>query len=53
VDEHDFLAEGFEENLILAYWMLGSLSEADEAVQKAWLRLGRSGAGGIVNWVGG
>src|SRR3712207_1801980 len=46
MDEHDFLAGRFEENRThlraVAYRMLGSLSEADDAVQEAWLRLSRS-----------
>ena len=46
MDEHDFLAEQFEEHRAhlraVAYRMLGSLSEADDAVQEAWLRLSRS-----------
>src|SRR4051812_2002283 len=33
----------------VAYRMLGSASEADDAVQEAWLRLQRSGADGIDN----
>src|SRR4051794_2466041 len=33
----------------VAYRMLGSLSEADDAVQEAWLRLSRSGGGDIEN----
>jgi RNA polymerase sigma-70 factor (ECF subfamily) len=33
----------------VAYRMLGSLSEADDALQEAWLRLSRSGATGIEN----
>jgi RNA polymerase sigma-70 factor (ECF subfamily) len=46
VNEQDRLAEPFEENRshlrAVAYRMLGSLSEADDAVQEAWLRLSRS-----------
>jgi RNA polymerase sigma factor (sigma-70 family) len=33
----------------VAYRMLGSLSEADDAVQEGWLRLSRSGTGDIEN----
>src|SRR2546430_10309593 len=33
----------------VAYRMLGSLSEADDALQEAWLRLDRTGAGGVEN----
>ena len=51
-DNH-WLAERFEENRghlrSVAYRMLGSLSEADDAVQEAWLRLSRSEAGDISN----
>jgi len=51
--EHDWLAEQFEENRThlraVAYRMLGSLSEADDAVQDAWLRLSRSDTGGVEN----
>jgi RNA polymerase sigma-70 factor (ECF subfamily) len=46
VDEHDWLARRFEETRnhlrAVAYRMLGSLSEADDAVQETWLRLSRS-----------
>jgi RNA polymerase sigma factor (sigma-70 family) len=53
MDEHDFLAEQFEENRThlraVAYRMLGSLSEADDAIQEAWLRLVRSDTGDIEN----
>jgi RNA polymerase sigma-70 factor (ECF subfamily) len=53
MDEHDWLAEQFQENRAhlraVAYRMLGSLSDVDDAVQEAWLRLSRSGAGGIAN----
>ena len=51
--EHEWLAERFEANRThlrgVAYRMLGSLSEADDAVQEAWLRLSRSGADGVEN----
>jgi RNA polymerase sigma factor (sigma-70 family) len=53
VDEHDWLAERFEERRArlrtVAFRMLGSLSEADDAVQEAWLRLSRSDASLIEN----
>jgi RNA polymerase sigma-70 factor (ECF subfamily) len=53
VDERDWLAKRFEENRShlrgVAYRMLGSVSEADDAVQEAWLRLSRSDASTIEN----
>jgi RNA polymerase sigma factor (sigma-70 family) len=53
MDEHELLAEQFEANRIhlrsVAYRMLGSLSEADDAVQEAWLRLSRSDTSAVVN----
>ncbi|MFL5889192.1 MAG: RNA polymerase sigma factor SigJ [Solirubrobacteraceae bacterium] len=53
MDERDFLAEQFEEHrphlLAVAYRMLGSTAEADDAVQEAWLRLSRSDASEIDN----
>jgi RNA polymerase sigma factor (sigma-70 family) len=53
MDERDWLAERFEEHRThlraVAYRMLGSLGEADDAVQDAWLRLNRSDAGEIDN----
>src|SRR6266542_428438 len=51
--EHDWLATRFEENRghlrAVAYRMLGSRSEADDAVQEAWIRLGRSDTSGVEN----
>src|SRR6478672_190336 len=53
MDDQTFLAEHFETNRphlrSVAYRMLGSLSEAEDAVQEGWLRLSRSGADGIEN----
>jgi RNA polymerase sigma-70 factor (ECF subfamily) len=53
MDERELLAERFEENRGrlrgVAYRMLGSMNEADDAVQEAWLRLSRSDAGRIEN----
>ena len=56
MDEKKFLAEKFEANRTqlraVAYRMLGSRSEVDDAVQEAWLRLSRSDAGEIENLSG-
>ena len=53
MDEQKFLAEQFESNRThlrgVAYRMLGSLSEADDAVQEAWLRLSRADASDVDN----
>ncbi len=53
MENNDWLAAQFEANRphlrAVAYRMLGSLAEADDAVQEAWLHLGRSGAGGVEN----
>ena len=52
-DDHDWLAERFEANRThlraVAYRMLGSLTEADDAVQDAWLHVSRSDASGVQN----
>lgn len=46
MDEHEWLADEFEGHRThlraVAYRMLGSLSEADDAVQESWLRLSRA-----------
>jgi RNA polymerase sigma factor (sigma-70 family) len=53
MDDNAWLAERFEEHRAhlraVAYRMLGSMGEADDAVQEAWLRLSRSDADAIEN----
>ncbi|WP_404962084.1 sigma-70 family RNA polymerase sigma factor [Streptomyces sp. 147326] len=53
MSEKDVLARSFEEHRphlrAVAYRMLGSLSEAEDAVQEAWLKLSRSDAGAVEN----
>jgi RNA polymerase sigma factor (sigma-70 family) len=51
VTEEDLLAAGFETHRpylrALAFRILGSHADADDVVQEAWLRLARTGGGGI------
>jgi len=53
VDESDFLARRFEEQRpqlrAVAYRMLGSVGEADDALQEAWLRVTAAGADDVEN----
>src|SRR5829696_5303702 len=53
MDEREWLTQRFQEHRprlrALAYRMLGSTSEADDALQEAWIRLSRSNAAEIVD----
>ena len=53
MDDQQWLAERFERHRgrlqAVAYRMLGSLTEADDAVQEAWLRVSRADASGVDN----
>ena len=53
MDDNDWLAERFEGHRThlraVAYRMLGSLTEADDAVQEAWLRLSRTDTSDVEN----
>lgn len=56
MDEQKWLAERFEENRshlrAVAYRMLGSLNEAEDAVQEAWLKLSRADTSEVKNIAG-
>ena len=56
MDENEWLALRFEEHRLhlraVAYRMLGSLTEADDAVQDTWLRISRAGASEVENLAG-
>jgi RNA polymerase sigma factor (sigma-70 family) len=53
MDQNEWLADRFEEHRThlraVAYRMLGSVTDADDAVQDTWLRMSRSGAGEVEN----
>src|SRR5919205_2588850 len=53
MDDNEWLADRFEEHRAhlraVAYRMLGSLTEVDDAVQDAWLRVSRAGASEVEN----
>jgi len=56
VEDRDWLAQRFEQDRVrlraVAYRMLGSFAEADDAVQEAWIRLARSDSDAIENLSG-
>ncbi len=53
MDDREWLAQRFEDQRahlrVVAYRLLGSTTEAEDAVQEAWLRVSRAGAGGVEN----
>ncbi|HUE27002.1 MAG TPA: sigma factor, partial [Solirubrobacteraceae bacterium] len=56
MDAHEFRTDQFEANRThlraVAYRILGSVAEADDAVQEAWLRLNRSDTSAVENMRG-
>src|SRR5487761_1613514 len=56
MDDNEWLAQRFEEHRpqlrAVAYRMLGSLADADDAVQDTWVRVSRAGTAGIENFGG-
>jgi DNA-directed RNA polymerase specialized sigma24 family protein len=57
MEHHCWVAERFGEHRAhlraVAYRMLGSIAEADDTVQEAWLRLSRADTSGVDNLRGG
>src|SRR5882672_529278 len=53
MDDNDWVAKRFDQSRpqlqAVAYRMLGSAGEADDAVQEAWLKVSRSDTGGVAN----